>query len=87
MKTNTIYTIGHSTHSLDDFLAMLKSFNIKIIVDIRRFPGSRKFPHFNKESLELSLQEAGIKCIYACFRRKKKSKKRFKKYSLKQCLF
>jgi uncharacterized protein (DUF488 family) len=64
MKTNTIYTIGHSTHSLDDFLAMLKSFNIKIIADIRRFPGSRKFPHFNKESLELSLQEAGIEYIH-----------------------
>ncbi len=58
-----IYTIGHSTHSLDDFIAMLQSFGIKALADIRRLPGSRKFPQFDKENLEISLQENGIKYI------------------------
>lgn len=39
---------------------MLKSFSVKHLVDIRRFPGSRKYPHFNKPELEKSLQEKGI---------------------------
>ena len=63
MKTNqakTIWTIGHSTHSLDEFVAMLHSFEIEIVVDIRSFPGSRKFPQFNKEALEVSLPENKI---------------------------
>ncbi|MBX3252511.1 MAG: DUF488 domain-containing protein [Chitinophagaceae bacterium] len=55
-----IYTIGHSTHSLDDFIAMLQSFAIKNLVDIRGLPGSRKFPQFDKENLEQSLEEYGI---------------------------
>ena len=63
MKTNqakTIWTIGHSTHSLDEFAAMLHSFNIERGADIRSFPGSRKFPQFNKEALEISLPENKI---------------------------
>ncbi len=55
--TLTIYTVGHSTHTLDEFIAMLKSFQIETVVDIRSFPGSRKFPQFNKEALEISLPE------------------------------
>ncbi|HZW64956.1 MAG TPA: DUF488 domain-containing protein, partial [Hanamia sp.] len=54
MKQKIIYTIGHSTHSLEEFIAMLKSFNIELLADIRSFPGSRKFPHFNKENLPAS---------------------------------
>jgi uncharacterized protein (DUF488 family) len=60
IASHTIYTIGHSTHSLHTFLAMLHSFDIKLLVDIRSLPGSRKFPQFNKENLELSLPESGI---------------------------
>ena len=63
MKSNeskTIWTIGHSTHSLEEFVAMLHSFNIEHVVDIRSFPGSRKFPQFNKEELEVSLPENNI---------------------------
>lgn len=59
-----IYTIGHSTHSLAEFLDILKSSNIKILVDIRRLPGSRKFPQFDKESLQASLAENGIQYIH-----------------------
>lgn len=55
-----IYTIGHSTHSLDDFLNILQHFNIKNLVDVRRLPGSLKFPQFNKDNLITILQKNGI---------------------------
>ncbi len=61
MSENTIYTIGHSTRSIESFLEMLKSFNIKTLVDVRHFPGSRKFPHFNKEALSASLAAESIR--------------------------
>ena len=64
METPTIYTIGHSTHSLADFLDMLRSFDIKVLADIRRLPGSRKFPQFDQENLNLSLAEAGIQYLH-----------------------
>ena len=64
LKTLVIYTIGHSTHSLAEFLDMLYSFDIKTIVDIRRFPGSRKFPQFDQENLKKSLEEVGIQYIH-----------------------
>lgn len=59
-ERHTIYTIGHSTHSLDEFIGMLKSFGIRELIDIRSFPGSRKFPQFNKENLKISLEKNGI---------------------------
>lgn len=55
-----IYTIGHSTRSLEEFTAMLHSFKIKLLADIRSLPGSRKFPQFNKENLAVSMPETGI---------------------------
>ncbi len=61
---NTIYTIGHSTHTLEEFINMLKSFDIQIVADIRSLPGSSKFPQFNKENLELSSPESGIQYIH-----------------------
>jgi len=64
MKAHIIYTIGHSTHSLSEFLNMLQSFDIKILTDIRSMPGSRRFPQFNKEDLKISLEEAGIQYIH-----------------------
>lgn len=60
-ENKKIWTIGHSTHPLDEFIAMLQSFNLEHLVDIRSFPGSRKFPQFNKENLEKSLPENKIK--------------------------
>ena len=59
-----IWTIGHSTHTLDEFIAMLRSFQIELVVDIRSFPGSRRYPHFNKEALEISLPENKIEYIH-----------------------
>lgn len=55
-----LFTIGHSTHSLDRFLALLAQHRIEMVADIRRFPSSRKFPQFNQESLASTLQEAGV---------------------------
>jgi uncharacterized protein (DUF488 family) len=46
----TIWTVGHSTLSLDRFLAIVG--DIEVLADIRRFPGSRRYPHFSRESLE-----------------------------------
>ena len=63
-SNNTIYTIGHSTHSLDEFLEMLKSFHIETIADIRSLPGSRRFQQFNKEELEISLPKNGIEYLH-----------------------
>lgn len=55
-----LFTIGHSTHSLEEFLALLGRHHIEVLADIRRFPGSRKHPQFNQENLAASLAEAGI---------------------------
>jgi uncharacterized protein (DUF488 family) len=59
-KSGVIWTIGHSTRSLEEFLELLKTHHIQLLVDIRSFPGSRRFPHFNKENLSLSLPPSGI---------------------------
>jgi uncharacterized protein (DUF488 family) len=55
-----IWTIGHSTHSLEEIIDLLKKFEIRLLVDIRYYPGSRRLPHFNKEALEVSLPANGI---------------------------
>ena len=55
-----IFTIGHSNHPLDRFLTLLAQHRIKAVADIRRFPGSRKHPHFNQENLAATLHEAGV---------------------------
>lgn len=55
-----IYTIGHSTHTFEELVAMLHSFEVVHLVDIRGLPGSRKCPQFNKETLEVALPKAGI---------------------------
>jgi uncharacterized protein (DUF488 family) len=61
---NPIYTIGHSTLSLEAFLGLLRSHGIQCLADIRRFPGSRKYPHFNREALSASLGDAGIDYVW-----------------------
>ena len=60
MKQKSIWTIGHSTRTLDELIAMLKSFEVELVADIRSFPGSRRYPHFNKEALSISLPENKI---------------------------
>jgi uncharacterized protein (DUF488 family) len=55
-----IWTIGHSTRSIDDLIAVLAAYQIELVVDVRRFPGSRRVPQFSAEFLEKSLAAAGI---------------------------
>jgi uncharacterized protein (DUF488 family) len=60
----TLYTIGHSTRSLDELVSALKAHGIETLVDIRAFPVSRRLPHFNREALERSLPEQGIRYLW-----------------------
>jgi uncharacterized protein (DUF488 family) len=54
------FTIGHSTHSLDELVALLAGHGVQRVADVRRFPGSRRHPQFDRESLKLTLPERGI---------------------------
>jgi uncharacterized protein (DUF488 family) len=58
--SGTLWTIGHSTHPIDEFTSLLSAHGITRIADVRRFPGSRKFPQFNPVALEQSLASDGI---------------------------
>jgi uncharacterized protein (DUF488 family) len=61
----TVYTIGHSTRTLDELISALKAHSIDTLVDIRAFPVSRRLPHFNRESLETALPSGpGIKYVW-----------------------
>jgi uncharacterized protein (DUF488 family) len=55
-----VLTIGHSNHPLNRFLALLAQHEIEALVDIRRFPGSRKHPQFNKDDLAAALEKEGL---------------------------
>jgi uncharacterized protein (DUF488 family) len=60
----TLYTIGHSTRTLEELIAALKAHRIETLVDIRAFPMSRRLPQFNRESLEKTLPDAGIRYVW-----------------------
>jgi len=55
-----IYTIGHSTHALDEFIKILQAYEIELVVDVRTIPRSRHNPQFNQDELELGLQAHDI---------------------------
>lgn len=55
-----IYTVGHSTRSLDGLVEILRTHGIERLVDVRRFPGSRRHPHFAREALASGLAAEGI---------------------------
>lgn len=55
-----LWTIGHSNRSLDELLRLLVGAKIELLADVRRYPGSRTHPHFNREALEQSLREQQI---------------------------
>jgi len=59
-----LYTLGHSTRSLDELVALLREHGIRRLADIRRYPGSRRYPHFSREALERSLPERGIEYVH-----------------------
>ena len=56
----TVYTVGHSTRTLDEFLDLLAQHRIAGIADVRRYPASRRHPHFAREALARALGEHGI---------------------------
>lgn len=60
MKKKVVWTIGHSTRSMEQFMDLLRMHDIQLLVDIRAFPGSRRYPHFSKENLSVSLPANGI---------------------------
>jgi hypothetical protein len=59
-----IWTIGHSTRGIDEFISLLKENQIKLLVDVRAFPGSKRYPQFNKDALADSLKAHGIRYEY-----------------------
>ena len=60
----TIWTIGHSTLDWPIFLNLLESNGIRALVDVRTFPGSNRYPHFNQEIMSPALERAGIRYIW-----------------------
>ena len=60
MAPNVLFTIGHSTHSIEGFIALLNSHGVQHLVDVRSIPKSRHCPQFNTGALESSLRSAGI---------------------------
>jgi uncharacterized protein (DUF488 family) len=63
-KDVRVLTIGHSNRSCEEFLSLLREFEIDTLVDVRRYPGSRKFPHFNRETLREFLNARSIDYIW-----------------------
>ncbi len=61
---SVIWDIGHSNRNLEDFLKILKKNNIELIIDVRRFPSSKKFPHFDKENLKAELKKSEIDYLW-----------------------
>lgn len=60
----TVWTVGHSNKSFEEFLGLLQANKIQLLADVRRFPGSRRYPHFNQEALADLLGKAGIEYVH-----------------------
>ena len=60
----TLFTIGHSTRSWEEFVGVLQAHSVETLADIRSFPMSRRLPHFNREFLERTLPEAGMRYLW-----------------------
>jgi uncharacterized protein (DUF488 family) len=59
-----IYTVGHSTRSAEDLLALLRQAEVELVADVRAFPNSRRHPQFNRAALAEWLPEAGIGYVH-----------------------
>jgi uncharacterized protein (DUF488 family) len=59
-----IFTIGHSTHELVHFIALLRAHGVECVVDIRRYPRSRRMPHFSADALGESLRAEGLDYVH-----------------------
>ena len=60
----TVLTVGHSTRAADEFLALLQAHGVTVLVDVRRFPASRRYPHFNGPVLERALAGHGMGYVH-----------------------
>ncbi|WP_406700378.1 DUF488 domain-containing protein [Singulisphaera sp. Ch08] len=58
--TREIWTIGHSTRGIGDFVGLLEAWSIDLVADVRRFPGSKRYPQFNRDALAAELTRAQI---------------------------
>lgn len=56
-----VYTVGHGARTAEDFLAVLDAARLVVLVDVRRFPGSRRHPQFGREALAATLRAAGVR--------------------------
>ncbi len=64
MSGKVVFSMGHSTRNLKNFVSLLKKYSIRNAVDVRRYPFSRKFPHFNKDFLKNNLKRNGINYLW-----------------------
>jgi uncharacterized protein (DUF488 family) len=64
-SSRRIWTVGHSTRSADEFNEILLEHQIGALVDVRSFPGSRRYPHFNKPDLSRGLEVSGILYVHS----------------------
>lgn len=60
----TVFTIGHSTRTIEEFLAILAAHGIERLIDVRSIPKSRRVPQFNSDELAASLREKGIEYVH-----------------------
>ncbi len=59
-RRDTLWTVGHSTRSIEEFINLLRTYDIQQLVDVRTIPRSRHNPQFNRDQLLVSLERAGI---------------------------
>jgi|SRR5579859_3799311 len=64
LKPIEIWTIGHSTRSGEEFIALLQDNQVKALADVRRFPGSRRYPQFGQAQLASALEKSGIEYFH-----------------------
>lgn len=63
-SAKTIHTIGHSTRAIEVFLALLHAHEIQLLIDVRRWPASKRHPHFNREALAVALHASDIEYLW-----------------------
>ncbi len=59
-----IFTVGHSTHPIEEFIGLLDEHRIAILVDVRSFPSSRRWPQFNQQELKRAVERAGLEYLW-----------------------
>ena len=60
----TVHTIGHSTRTAEELIGLLRAYGVRVLVDVRRFPASRRHPHFGREVLGRTLEAAGVEYVH-----------------------